>query len=96
MGVPLYLRLTSRSSGDRVIAEVNGDYEYGATDAQLILAGHARWRRRLRSFVLADRYSIEDAEGLRSSGWSSARRFDGPTWLPRELNSGLACALCLF
>ena len=70
--------------GDRVVAEVNGDYEYGATDAQLIQQVMCALATTLQLFrALADRYSIEDAEGPGPSG-GHQRGFGGPTWLPEN------------
>ena len=68
--------------GGRVVAEVNGDYEYGATDAQLVQQVMCALATTLQLFrALAERYGIEDADDSGPSG-GHQRGFDGPAWLP--------------
>ncbi len=67
--------------GGRVVAEVNGDYEYGATDAQLVQQVMCALATTLQLFrALAERYGLDD-EGAGPSG-GHQRGFGGPTWLP--------------
>jgi len=70
--------------GDRVVAEVNGDYEYGATDAQLVQQVMCALATTLQLFrALAERYGIEDADDSGPSG-GHQRGFSGPVWLPED------------
>jgi len=70
--------------GDRVVAEVNGDYEYGATDAQLVQQVMCALATTLQLFrALAERYGIEDADDSGPSG-GHQRGFGGPVWLPED------------
>lgn len=68
--------------GDRVVAEVNGDYEYGATDAQLVQQVMCALATTLQLFrALEERYGIEEEAGSGSPD-GHQRGFDGPAWLP--------------
>jgi len=70
--------------GDRVVAEVNGDYEYGATDAQLVQQVMCALATTLQLFrALAERYGIEDADDSGPSG-GHQRGFGGSAWLPEN------------
>ena len=70
--------------GDRVVAEVNGDYEYGATDAQLVQQVMCALATTLQLFrALAERYGVEDGQDSGPSG-GHQRGFDGPAWLPEN------------
>ena len=70
--------------GDRVVAEVNGDYKYGATDAQLVQQVMCALATTLQLFrALAERYGIEDADDSGPSG-GHQRGFGGPVWLPED------------
>lgn len=69
--------------GDRVVAEVNGDYECGATDAQLVQQVMCALATTLQLFrALAERYGLDD-EGPGLPG-GHQRGFDGPAWLPEN------------
>lgn len=73
-----------RVDGNRVVAEVNGDYEYGATDAQLVQQVMCALATTLQLFrALAERYGLDDDEGPGGSD-GHQRGFDGPTWLPED------------
>ena len=70
--------------GDRVVAEVNGAYEHGATDAQLVQQVMCALATTLQLFrALAERYGIEDADDSGPSG-GHQRGFGGPVWLPED------------
>lgn len=73
-----------RDGGDRIVAEVNADYEYGATDAQLVQQVMCALATTLQLFrALGERYSLEDDDVGGGSG-GHQRGFDGPTWLPGQ------------
>ena len=76
--------MAEQLEGDRVVAEVNGDYEYGATDAQLVQQVMCALATTLQLFrALAERYGIEDADDSGPSG-GHQRGFGGPVWLPED------------
>ena len=70
--------------GDRVVAEVNGDYEYGATDAQLVQQVMCALATTLQLFrALAERYGVEDSDGSGPAD-GHQRGFGGSAWLPED------------
>ena len=70
--------------GDRVVAEVNGDYEYGATDAQLVQQVMCALATTLQLFrALAERYGVEDSDGSGPTD-GHQRGFGGPAWPPED------------
>ena len=76
--------IADQDEGDRVVAEVNADYEYGATDAQLVQQVMCALATTLQLFrALEERYGLDDDEGPGPAG-GHQRGFDGPTWLPEN------------
>ena len=76
--------VADQDEGDRVVAEVNADYEYGATDAQLVQQVMCALATTLQLFrALEERYGLDDDEGPGPAG-GHQRGFDGPAWLPEN------------
>ena len=76
--------VADQDEGDRVVAEVNADYEYGATDAQLVQQVMCALATTLQLFrALEERYGLDGDEGPGPAG-GHQRGFDGPAWLPEN------------
>ena len=76
--------VVDQEGGDRVVAEVNADYEYGATDAQLVQQVMCALATTLQLFrALEERYGI-DGDGGPGPAGGHQRGFDGPAWLPEN------------
>ena len=71
--------------GLRLVAEVNSDYEYGATDAQLVQQCMCALATTLQLFRAAGECFGPPGGGSAppgDGGGGRQRGFDGPAWLP--------------
>ena len=76
--------MADQDEGERAVAEVNADYEYGATDAQLVQQVMCALATTLQLFrALEERYGLDDGDGFGPAG-GHQRGFDAPAWLPEN------------